>query len=432
MKPALLLTILLCIFLPIDRSCASDPDLSAATKINTSVLLRDSLRPTLVEFPSQALPLWRKNQPQKTTLLLLSQDPFLQPLPSTIQLQLKEQLTTATVEALTPRLSPLVADPLLLPRMTLRAALNSGYFSNVIWVFPSRLDNQQLNLERFRQQLLESGALSPKEADSLSQIDNQFHGQIASTPWQICTLENLTAAAEFFQLHIDLSYFQPLYQGEIKTPLYSLLYQTLKQLGKHNLPTKAISISLSNLDGNLPLSTRFIGSTLARLFSEPQLLKATLPENWETRRKALYLENFFQKEKIHELYQQLKSNDPQNASASYALYRSLRELKKGSEALAFLAEAVRQEPGYGLEYLTLAATALKKNRPDQSLKMFDLAAAAFPDNSFIQLQKAELLLKLGHSEQAAELLIQLKQTPWSPIYYPELPKHIQSQLASAK
>jgi predicted Zn-dependent protease len=153
-----------------------------------------------------------------------------------------------------------------------------------------------------------------------------------------------------------------------------------------------------------------------------------LPDNWEIRRQALYLENFFQKEKVHELTLGLQTNTPQDASASYALYRSLRELKKGSEALAALAEAVRLEPAYGLEYLTLSATALEKKRPDQALKMLDLAITAFPDNPFIPLQKAELLIQLGHSSAAVDILRQLQQVPWSGVYYAQLPDYIDSLL----
>jgi predicted Zn-dependent protease len=206
----------------------------------------------------------------------------------------------------------------------------------------------------------------------------------------------------------------------------------MKQLQTADIPTVAISVSHSNLGGQLPLATRFIGTTLSRLFSEPSLLAKPLPENWETRRKALYLENFFQKEKVHELYLQLLTHSPEDASASYALYQSFRELKKGTEALEALVEAVRLEPAYGAEYLTLSSIALEKKRPDQALKMLDLAIAAFPDNPFIQIQKAEMLIALENVPAAIELLEELKRLPWSEVYYPQLPSHLDSLLTLAR
>lgn len=428
MKSILRLPILLCLILLMGHNSGLASSINSEMPQQRTTILTDPLSASLMEFPTQALPLWRKHKTEKPVLILLSQDPLMQFLPTTIQRSLVAQLE-ASESGPPPRLNPLTADPLLLPRMTIRAGIEAGYFSQIFWVFPSR-SNSQLDLELFRQQLIESNALNKTEAESLSVTEQHFTGQVAATPFQAGTLENLAFPRSKSLLHIDLSYFKPLYRGEIKTPLYELLYQTLKQLRQQQLSAAAVSISLSSLDGNLPLSTRFIGATLARLFAEPHLLEQPLSEDWEIRRKALYLGNFFQNEKIRELYLQLKKRAPQDSSVHYALYQTLRKLKQGTAALESLTEAVQLDLAYGLEYLTLADTALGKDRPDQALKMFERAAAAFPDNPFIPLQKADTLIKLGHTEPAVKLLQELRQQPWSKTYYPQLPEYIESLLAA--
>lgn len=389
-------------------------------------LLQEPLSASLVEFPSQALPLWHKYKSSKPTLLLFSQDPFLWRLPAAGGESFAEQLSSVATDALKDRLNPLSADPLLLPRMSLRAAIEADLLASVVWVFPSKVSAEQFDLELFRKQLVESGAATKEEAQTFELKAGGFDGKVGNVILRAMPIDRLLPLEEAVLLHIDLSYFAPLYKGEIKTPLYPLLYDQLKLLRDLQLKALAVSISLSNMDGGLPLSTRFIGATLQRLLAEPQLLDQSLPQGWEAHARGLYLDNFFQSEKIDELYRQLLESEPQNAAAHYAHYLNLRKLKKGTEALERLAVAVQIDSAYAVEYLGLAATAMDKKRPDQALAMLDQAVEAMPDNPFVQLQKAEMLLRFGHGELATESLAALEQQPWSKIYYPQMPSYIET------
>jgi len=221
-------------------------------------------------------------------------------------------------------------------------------------------------------------------------------------------------------LHIDLSYFSPLYKGEIKTPLYPLLGQTLQQLRALGMTAGAVTLSRSNLDGGLPLETRFIGGDLAELFRRPELLDAPMPESWDRRSRTLYLANFFQKERIRELLEEMRRDAPEDASVSFALYQVLRQFREGSAALAELDRAVTLDPVYGREYLDLVPVALDKDQPDEALRMLDLAAKVFPDDPFIPLDRVGLLLRSGRGREGRDLLRRLQKLPWSPIYYPDM------------
>ncbi len=399
-------------------------------ELHTYQLLREPLDPVLVETSIEALPLWLKSKESLPVLVLLSNDPFLKPIPHKLEKPVIELITDSGETSLVTALKPFSPDPLLLPQMALSSALKSHMFSQIVWVISGDDSFKEQTVATFGQHLVNYGAISEAEVQTFNRTAQGFSGQIHGLPFTVVHESSLPTITEPALLHIDLSYFRPIYKGEIKTPLYELLYQTLKQLQTADIPTAAVSISHSNLGGQLPLATRFLGTTLAKLFSEPSLLAKPLPESWETRRKALYLENFFQKEKVHELYLQLLANTPQDASANYALYRSFRELNKGTEALKALAEAIRLEPAYGVEYLTLSSIALEKKRPDQALKMLDLAITAFPENPFIQLQKAELLIALEQTDAAMKLLEELQKLPWSKVYYPQLPNYIASLMTT--
>jgi hypothetical protein len=56
--------------------------------------------------------------------------------------------------------------------------------------------------------------------------------------------------------------------------------------------------------------------------------------------------------------------------------------------------------------------------------MLDLAAKAFPDDPFIPLDRAGLLLQAGRGRESREILQRLQKLPWSPVYYSELPQRL--------
>jgi len=68
--------------------------------------------------------------------------------------------------------------------------------------------------------------------------------------------------------------------------------------------------------------------------------------------------------------------------------------------------------------------ALEKGEPAGALKMLDRAAAAFPDNPFIQLDRVGLLAALGRADEGIGALKTLRALPWSTVYYSEIPQRL--------
>jgi hypothetical protein len=395
-------------------------------------LLQEGIEATLVEVPTQALPIWRQYREQKPTLVLYSRDPFLARTPAALEEESIELVQNGAPDKLATRLLFPSSNPLLLPDMALDSALRAGLFSRVVWVFPAKVPIDKLEGEVIPQQLLELGAIDQDEAQTFVYAEGVASGIVQGLPFNAVHPEALPTLQGPVVLHIDLSFFQPLYKGEIKTPLYPLLYKTMSDIAKLDWQGVCATLSYSNISSGLPLATRFIGPTLASLLREPGLLDAQLPANWARRDKTLYLPNFFKTEEINKLYQEMDSAEPEDASIKFGHYQVSRQLKDGTRALDLLAQAVALDPVYGLEYPDLSSVAMEKGRPLEAVKMLRLATAALPDNPFLALRLASFLIQNGHPEQAINLLTDLDTLPWSETYFPEMSAQLVALISAAK
>lgn len=412
-------------------AATQEPALAPDGAEGTSAFLTAPQKAELVEHPAAALPLWRQFRDLRPTLVMLVNDPLLEPLPTPLRGEINELLNKGTAAQLLERSRPESPNPLLKPTMAVSAALEAGLFSRVVWILPTPTEDEALSLKAFRKQLLRLGAVTEKESATLALRDGGFSGTIRGVPWEAIPVSSFAGVKGPVVLHLDLDFLRPLYRGEIKTPLYALLQEVLLSLRSAELQTLAASISLSQLTGTVPLSTRFLGGDLAAILRNPNLLNGELPLNWRRRQDALYLENFIEKDRVHDLYQAMTEDDPQDASAHFGLYHSFRERTEGGKALDSLRRAVELDPVYGLEYLELTQLARQKERPEEVLRMFDLAAGCFPENPFILLEKARFLISQGEGGKAVKLLNQLERLPWSAVYYPTLPQVIAQEKTTA-
>jgi tetratricopeptide (TPR) repeat protein len=403
-----------------------------AALLNTATLLQEPIEAHLFELPVQALSVWRSYRRSKPTLVLLSQDPFLQRIPDALQKEAIDLILKGTPEEIAERTSMPGPNPLLLPWMAVDTALRSNLFSEVVWIFPSTVPKDQLDVAQFRQQLLEFGAIDEDEAQSFIPLAGGFAGTVRGLPFHAVPPDALPILERPVVLHIDLGFFQPLYKGEIKTKIYPLLYDSLRLLRDGGLQTAAVTISFSNMSGTLPLAVRFIGPTLTHLVNNPEMLDNKLPLNWQRRADALYLPNFFKTEEARDLFLAMETDLPGDPSVKYDLYQNSRELKEGDKALDYLKQAVALDPVYALEYSNLASLALERGLPEQAVKMLRLAEEAMPENPQISLLLAAQLNDLNHPVQTRKILEKLRALPWSTVYFPDMEAHIEAMSAAAK
>jgi tetratricopeptide (TPR) repeat protein len=372
------------------------------------------------ESITQLLPVWRKYQYQKPTLLLLSNNPHLVERPPGVKTEIDNLLSSGNVELMAD-----TANPIILSSSAVDVALRQRWFNSLAWALPLRDPAQEMSLDKFREQLSASISIDETESAALTLNERIFNGQLRGLPFTAAALPLLQNISGPVVVHIDLGYFQPLYKNEISTPLLQIVFETLSTLKKMHLQTLAVTFSYGHLDDHMALDVRFLGDILSYLIEDPTRLDQDIPINWQRQGEALYLENFFQKEKVRDIFIAQEQEAPQAAWVKYNLYKSAAEFKAGDAALEYLAQAVALDHLYALEYLELSNMAYDKQRPDEALRMLNLAAKTFPDDVQIKLQIAQLTAEMGENEKALQQVKELQGMEWSEIYYPDMKKYLE-------
>lgn len=409
--------------LPLAQS--SSPQQNLEVKSRVSVLLDDPVPVQRVELPGEALAEWRLHAPERPTLLLLADNPMLAPVPPVLRERVGTLLAESAREEIARRSFSKSSDPLMMPVMTVDAALRAGWFSRIVWVLPLRDPAQELSVEAYRQQLRENHMMDEGELLRLEAEKYLLRGTVRGTPFLAGALDRLPPLAGPVIVHIDQSYFQNCYKNEVATPLLSIVYDTLFQLRERQLPVLAVTFAHGNLEERVSLDVRFLGEILAHFVEHPERANDPAPPNWQRQADIFHLELLFEKDKMRDLALAMERDDSESAWVKFALYRVAAAKKAGDSALDYLAEAVRRDPVYAIEYLNLAQMAYEKRRPDAALQMLERAAAVFPDNPQIKLKQAQLVDEVGDRKTALQLVEQLQQLPWSPVYYPQMPDYLQ-------
>jgi tetratricopeptide (TPR) repeat protein len=391
-------------------------------------LLQDPIKLHRYEVPSQALLQWYTVRDSRPALVLYANNPLLL---STGTLKPKELISRLQDQDQNALRSD-ISDPLIMPKMTLDTALKTGFFSAVYWIMPTPGEIEELSVEIFRSQMMQNDTLSAEEARSITLRNGIFSGTVRGVPFHAVHPQADIKVSGPVVLHFDLSYLSALYKGEIKTPIFPLVYQTLKQLRDQQIETVAASFSYSQIIREVPLGSRFLGDVFDQLFAQPQLLDVNMPESWINRSNALYLPNMMMYEEARKLILKMADAQPDDASLHYALYMVSRESSANrGVSLKHLADAVQRDPVYAYEYLSLAPVAREKGFPDEALRVLSLASKANPDNPLMTLALVRALIAADQADTAVPLLENLLALNWSKDYFPNMPSYLEQLLAEA-
>jgi hypothetical protein len=399
---------------------------AVAPPAQPATLLHVPLKSRLIEHPNEAVSVWRNYRGVRPTLVLISDEPLTQPIPPSLRQPMIDLLASKNEPAWTDRTARPHAAPLLGASMAVRAALEAGLVSRVVWVLPSPLDKVTAatseQLQGFVKRLQESGSVTPEEARSFQLEGEGFAGKIGGVPFDVVSLQALPVLEEPALLHIDVGYFTPLFKGGTKTPLYPLIWEVFNRLRIVHWPVYEATVSRSNISEKMPLSGRFIGRDLVTLLEEPEWMSQSLPKSWEQRGQILYMQDLFQKEAIRDMYLQLAREEPRNASYQYGLYLIFRQFNAPRQALDYLKRAAQLDPIYAMEYQELAGIAQEQKLEKRNLQMLQEARRYFPDNPFLKVELARALLRNGKPGEALTLIRELQKLSWSKEFFPQMPK----------
>jgi tetratricopeptide (TPR) repeat protein len=417
------LILLVTVFFLVGCSQEESPADKAEVK-QEQLALNEPIAVQRVELSTEILAVWRQYAARKPTLLLLSDQPMLLPVPASLSNAVGEFVTTAKPSELARRSHPKAADVLLMPDMTVDIALRQKWVGKLAWALPFRNPDQPLTLERFQRQLKQKGLATEEERDSLQGDSKLITGRLRGVPVELATLEHLPPISGPVIIHIDLSYFKRRYKSDVATPLLNLIFETLTKLRERQATVLAVTFCYGNLDERIALDVRFVGDIVADLFARPQMFDEPVPDDWQRQGQILYLNGFFQKERQRELALALEESLPETAWVKYNLYQSAAAHKEGDAALDYLAQAVQRDKVYAMEYLFLAEMAYDKGLPAEALRMLRLADTGLPDNPMIRLQIAQLSAELGDQETALLIVRQLQALPWSTVYQAPLEEYL--------
>lgn len=407
------------------------PPSSTARDHTVKIPFRDQIVPSVYELPSGALATWRQYSDRKPALILFSNHPFLAPLREGEETSTREFVQSAPTVELVRRGKMLVADPVLTSPQTLSAAIEADLLAELIFVQPLKAGIDKLSLAEFQQNAFNAGFITAEEAHALTLTDGVISGRVRGLPFRCVHPEALPAIKDPVLVHIDLGYFENLYVNAIKTPAYPLLYQLIAAIRSANWPTLAFTLSYSNQETEYSLESRFMISTLADTLYHPALLDGGIPASWQLRANAQYAADMFAETQSQDLLVEATESSPDDPAAFYDLSLALFRQKISDAAFTALDRAVALDPGYALAYVELYETGMKLGEWEKSLKLLKKAASALPENPFIRISQADLLIKQGRGSAVLPLLHELKKLPWSSLYHPGIPNLLDEMIEVA-
>jgi len=422
-----LLTVLTAAVVP-----AGFPDLASADSRSVCQPFRTPCHPVMAELPSEVLPDWDRASPQGKTLVLFSLHPFLLPLSPGQQESIAKALASDDSEIFRQRGTLLHHDPLLSPVQALSAAIALRLFDRIIWIIPRKPGDGDLSLEILRQQLTAAGFFTGDEAEFLKLRAGEVTGRIRGVPIRMIHSDRLPELDGPVVVHIDLSFFKGLYKNEIATPLYTLVHDLALQIRKQQWPVSLVSLSYSTLEHQVSLNVRFLLHDFATLLQRPDLLDGEMPRLWQQRNAALNAGSMYRERTSRKLFMGLADTAPSNAGAWFD--RSRTQFQEGliKEAFSSLDRAVQLDRGYAVEYLDLAEKGANHGDLPKAIELLEKAERALPQNSFVPLLRADLLIRAGHADLAGPILEKISRWRWSPQFHPEVPAQLETMQQQAK
>lgn len=399
------------------------PPLEPAAKVSakTFTLMQDQITPHLFELPTEALQVWREYKENRPALVLFSIHPLLQPVNENMKEDVASLLAEGTAEDFYRHGSLNRSTPILTPIQTLSAALDAGCFSEIVWFFPTREELANFSAETFQARMSAAGFISESNPKLSLLEEGIIGGTLRGVPIRI--IHPLAALPEITQpliLHLDLGYFKGLYKNGVSTPVYNLLEEVALLLRDSHYAALTATLSYSTEDAEFSIDTRFLIRHLAALLHNPAMLETDMPESWRVRKEALFSNEMYMENESKKLIAEAAAKFPDDPSFQHDYFQVLLQTGQNEAAFALLDKIVELDPGYAQEYLSLAETAVEKNWLTEAVNLLQKAEKHYPENPFIALRKADILIQLKDYPAALLIIENLKTLPWSQKVYPQV------------
>jgi len=275
-------------------------------------------------------------------------------------------------------------------------AARLGMVRELIWVVPDGTLHDALSVSQLvLHQLLGRLQMVPvREAATLRTDGRVLRGTLLGLPVTICELSDLPDLPEPVLLDVDLDYFttrSAITQIVTRAP-WTTPARVVEALRKQGVRTDLATISFSTIGGYLPPASRWIGRALrddlqmTGDLDEPRLCEIDPARSLAT-------------------FEEWVARDPQESSAWFLVYRSLRALGRTEEASRARTEAVRLEPVLEHEELFEGDRLWINREYEAALAYYEGYLQRMPTTPFLPYvlrRKGGCLLRLGRVNEGLQ------------------------------
>jgi len=305
---------------------------------------------SVVELLSDSLRVWAARGVKNATVVYVGELPGISGacLPETVALMKK-----GAVDELLLKPYPTSRQYPVTPVNFLSAASRAGMVKKVYWVPPTKVSVGRESIRSIGKYFGDNG-VPEKELNSLWQTEKEITGRLDGIEVHVTSLDDLPKIKEETVLVVDLSFFPPLYQDEIKTPFLGLFLTFVKRLSAHNLKASTAVISCSTAYHAVSLECRFLANYLKTYLTSPDKLQAGPPQLWTERSRMITNQTLFQSDEMLDAASEEVGLDPADGSAQFDLAKAYLVGRDTIKMKAALDKAVSLDHGYYLEYLEMA------------------------------------------------------------------------------
>lgn len=440
MKRILLISLLFFVSL---TGCEQKKEAPAAVKVEKlgtavvlqlptpKILFEEPIEAHRFELPSEALQVWRHTKSVKPALVLFSIHPLLQQIEEEQKADVAELIRSGDADTFKQRGSFYRVNPALAPTQTLSAAIADDLFSEVIWVIPTQSKVEELSLDVFRQQVVDAGFLTAAEGSTLTSAEGIISGTVRGLPFRAVHPDALPNLDKPVVIHFDTGYFKGLFKNEVATPLFDILHQTVSRVMQAEWKVYSATLSYSTQELLFSLDVRFLITNLAKIIEKPELLQQ-MPPAWKLHGDSMYIDKMYLETKSEEIIEEALVAAPDDPTIVFALSQVRFQQGRAEEAFTLLDKAVQLDPGYATAYMQLSDTGMENGQFDKALELQRKAINHYPENPFLKINEAGIMITMGKTEEAITKIEALQKFPWSPSLHPNMVEDLTSMAESAR
>ncbi len=351
----------------------------------------------VVDNHKQSYKLWQRHQPALKNEILVHIDTHL-------DLNWLSPKDLAMIEQETPfgskRNEILTRDNFIYP------AINSGLIKRIYWVVPDKEMSRGAGMLNKIKEVLNNHQrqIDLDDINSFEKYGGTYQGKLYQTKIIICNLHNLPSLDQDVLFDLDLDYFtfRSFYYTEGRSPLLADLTTFLEKLAGKKLHVKMATIATSISGGYTPAIYRFWGAAVHQYLTDPMKNDKIFWQLFRLRSDALAAYNNKDYGKAKEYALEAIKKNPGGGLDYYLLSKIAQGLGEEKTARAARQKSSLNDPFYSDILLYEARLAENRERIEEAEQLYLAYLKKVPEDPTAMVELANLLIATGKAQEAEE------------------------------